>query len=160
MENSKITVLVVEPLMEPYVKEIDSGLKSLQKEVGGYIQAVYPFEEPVAIICNEEGKLNGEPLNRALRDEDGHVYDIVAGTFLIAGLSEDNFCSLSEAHIEQFTQEFKAPEMFARANGKILIMPMNWETIKDERTSVTEKLNVSARQNKQKQPSKSGEMEL
>ena len=160
MENSKITVLVVEPLMEPYVKEIDSGLKSLQKEVGGYIQAVYPFEEPVAIICNEEGKLNGEPLNRALRDEDGHVYDIVAGTFLIAGLSEDNFCSLSEAHIEQFTQEFKAPEMFARANGKILIMPMSWETIKDERTSVTEKLNVSARQNKQKQPSKSGEMEL
>lgn len=160
MENSKITVLVVEPLMEPYVKEIDSGLKSLQKEVGGYIQAVYPFEEPVAIICNEEGKLNGEPLNRALRDEDGHVYDIVAGTFLIAGLSEDNFCSLSEAHIEQFTQEFKAPEMFARANGKILIMPMNWETIKDERPSVAEKLNVSARHNKQKQPSKSGEMEL
>lgn len=160
MENSKITVLVVEPLMEPYVKEIDSGLKSLQKEVGGYIQAVYPFEEPVAIICNEEGKLNGEPLNRALRDEDGHVYDIVAGTFLIAGLSEDNFCSLSEAHIEQFTQEFKAPEMFARANGKILIMPMNWETIKDERPSVAEKLNISARHNKQKQPSKSGEMEL
>ena len=160
MENSKITVLVVEPLMEPYVKEIDSGLKSLQKEVGGYIQAVYPFEEPVAIICNEEGKLNGEPLNRALRDEDGHIYDIVAGTFLIAGLSEDNFCSLSEAYIEQFTQEFKAPEMFARANGKILIMPMNWETVKDERPSVAEKLNVSARHNKQKQPSKSGEMEL
>lgn len=160
MENSKITVLVVEPLMEPYVKEIDSGLKSLQMEVGGYIQAVYPFEEPVAIICNEEGKLNGEPLNRALRDEDGHVYDIVAGTLLIAGLSEDNFCSLSEAHIEQFTQEFKAPEMFARANGKILIMPMNWETVKDERPSVAEKLNVSARHNKQKQPSKSGEMEL
>ena len=160
MENSKITVLVVEPLMEPYVKEIDSGLKSLQKEVGSYIQAVYPFEEPVAIICNEEGKLNGEPLNRALRDEDGHVYDIVAGTFLITGLSEDDFCSLSEAHIEQFTQEFKAPEMFARANGKILIMPMNWETVKDERPSVAEKLNVSARHNKQKQPSKSGEMEL
>ena len=160
MENSKITVLVVEPLMEPYVKEIDSGLKALQKEVGGYIQVVYPFEEPVAIICNEEGKLNGEPLNRALRDEDGHVYDIVAGTFLIVGLSEDNFCSLSEEHIEQFTQEFKAPEMFARANGKILIMPMNWETIKDDRPSVAEKLNVLARHNKQKQPSKSGEMEL
>lgn len=111
-------------------------------------------------ICNEEGKLNGEPLNRALRDEDGHIYDIVAGTFLIAGLSEDNFCSLSQAHIEQFTQEFKAPEMFARANGKILIMPMNWETVKDERPSVAEKLNVSARHNKQKQHSKSGEMEL
>ena len=50
--------------------------------------------------------------------------------------------------------------MFVRANGKILIMPMNWETIKDERPSVAEKLNVSARHNKQKQPSKSEEMEL
>ena len=66
-------VLVVEPEKEPYVKEISSGLSSLQKEVGGFIEAVYPFEDPVAIICNEEGKLEGLPLNRALRDEDGHV---------------------------------------------------------------------------------------
>jgi len=159
MENSKITVLVVEPLMEPYVKEIDSGLKSLQKEVGGYIQAVYPFEEPVAIICNEEGKLNGEPLNRALRDEDGHVYDIVAGTFLIAGLSEDNFCSLSQAHIEQFTQEFKAPEMFARANGRILVLPMNWKAVQDDRPSVTEKLKAAPKKDAQKTPCKPREQE-
>lgn len=45
------TVLVVEPGRMPYVKEIDSGLKSLQSEVGGWIEAVYPFEEEVALIC-------------------------------------------------------------------------------------------------------------
>ena len=72
--DSRITVLVVEPGKEPYTKEIDSGLESLQHEVGGYIQAVYPFEPPVAIICNEEAKLEGFPLNRALRDEDGDIY--------------------------------------------------------------------------------------
>ena len=54
-QTAKITVLVVEPGEVPYVKEIDSSLESLQAEVDGWIEAIYPFEEPVAIICNEEG---------------------------------------------------------------------------------------------------------
>lgn len=62
-------------------KRLTPVLESLQHEVGGYIQAVYPFEEPVAIVCNEEAKLEGLPLNRALRDEDGDIYDIVARYF-------------------------------------------------------------------------------
>ena len=57
--DSTIAVLVVEPGKEPYVKEIDSGLKSLQHEVGGCIEAIYPYEDPVALVCNEEGKLEG-----------------------------------------------------------------------------------------------------
>ena len=62
--SDKMKVLVVEPMQEPYIKEIDAGLKSLQKEVGGSIQAIYPFEEEAAIICNEEGKINGlEPVS-------------------------------------------------------------------------------------------------
>jgi len=159
MENSKMTVLVVEPQMPPYTKEIDPGLKSLQSEVGGFIEAVYPFEEPVAIICNEEGKLNGEPLNRALRDEDGDVYDIIAGRFLIAGLGEEDFCSLSEQHIKQFKEKFKEPEMFARANGRILVLPMNWKAVQDDRPSVTEKLKAAPKKDAQKTPCKPREQE-
>ena len=68
-------VLMVEPGKSPYAAEIESGLKSLQAAVGGDIQAVYPYEDPVALICNEEGKLMGLPLNRALFDDDGHIYD-------------------------------------------------------------------------------------
>ena len=83
--DSTIAVLVVEPGKEPYVKEIDSGLESLQHEVGGCIEAIYPYEDPVALVCNEEGKLEGLPLNRALRDEDGDIYDVVAGTFMVVG---------------------------------------------------------------------------
>lgn len=51
-------VLKVEPYQLPEVKEIDSGLSSLQHEVEGWIEATYPFEDPVAIICNEEGKVS------------------------------------------------------------------------------------------------------
>ena len=73
----KMTVLVVEPRKEPYVKEIDPGLHSLQAEVGGDIGATYPFSDPVALVCNDEGKLIGLDLNRGLRDETGEIYDII-----------------------------------------------------------------------------------
>lgn len=122
--DSTITVLVVEPGKEPYSKEIDSGLESLQHEVGGYIQAVYPFEEPVAIVCNEEAKLEGLPLNRALRDEDGDIYDIVAGTFMVVGLTDDSFGSLTPELMQQFTDHFKTPEQFAKLGDKIVAIPM------------------------------------
>ena len=130
--ESSMTVLVVEPGKEPYAKEIDTGLESLQHEVGGDIQAVYPFEEPVALICNEEGKLMGMPLNRALRDEDGDIYDIVAGTFLVVGLTEDSFGSLSPELVEKFTNHFKAPEQFAQLGDKIVAIPMISEAQKQQ----------------------------
>lgn len=134
MENEKktMTVLVVAPGEVPQAKEIATGLESLQSEVGGYIEAVYPFEEPVAIVCNEEGKLTGLPLNRALRDETGEVYDILAGTFLIVGLGEDNFTGLSEEQIKQFSEKFKYPEQFLRLNGKLLVMPIEPDSPKRE----------------------------
>ena len=122
--NEQITVLVVEPGKTPYAKEINPGLKSLQKEVGGDIQAIYPFPEPVAIVCNETAKLDGLPLNRALRDDVGEIYDIIAGTFLVVGLTKEDFGSLSPTLIQQFTRHFREPELFLRINGNILVMPM------------------------------------
>lgn len=108
-------VLMVEPGKSPYAAEIESGLKSLQAAVGGDIQAVYPYEDPVALICNEEGKLMGLPLNRALFDDDGHIYDIVSGNFLIVGLGEENFTDLSPDLMEKYGEQFKYPEKFATA---------------------------------------------
>lgn len=90
----KLTVLVVEPMKEPYVKEIDPGLHALQAEVGGDIAASYPFDDPVGLVLNDEGKLIGLDLNRFLRDEHGEIYDIVAGTFLVVGLGEESCTSL------------------------------------------------------------------
>ena len=104
--NETISVLVVEPGKTPYEKQISSGLESLQREVGGYIEAVYPYEEPVALLCDEEGKLNGKEWNRALRDDEGNIYDVVAGTFLIVGLGDENFGSLSDEHMEKFKDRF------------------------------------------------------
>ena len=141
MDNEKISVLVVEPEKKPYEKEISSGLSSLQHEVGGYIQAVYPYEEPVAIICDEEAKLKGSELNRVLRDEDGKIYDVVAGTFLIVGLGEEDFASLTPEHMKKFKEKFDTPEMFMRLNGKLVVLPMEEEGPKAKKPSVLQKLN-------------------
>ena len=141
MDQEKMTVLVIEPEKKPYVKDISSGLASLQKEVGGYIQAVYPFEDPVAIICDEEAKLTGKELNRALRDEDGQIYDIVAGTFLVAGLGEEDFCSLTPEQIKKFSDMYKTPEMFLRLNGKLMVLPMEEKRELAKKPSVLQKLN-------------------
>ena len=140
-ESEKIRVLVVEPEKAPYVKDISPGLESLQKEVDGYIEAVYPFEDSCAIICNEEGKLNGLPLNRALRDDDGQIYDILAGTFLVVGLSDEDFSSLSAKQIDRYSKLYRTPEMFARINGRLVVLPLEEQPAKAERPSVLDKLS-------------------
>ena len=100
-------VLVVEPGKAPYAVEISTGLESLQKQVGGLIQVLYPFDDSAAIICNDEGKLIGLPWNRPLYDEDGNIYDIIVGTFLVVGLTRDDFGSLTEEQIIRYTELFE-----------------------------------------------------
>ena len=119
-------VLVVEPERRPEVKEIDDSLKEMQGIVGGYIQSIYPFEEPVALVCNDEGKLMDLPANRGLRDENGQIYDIVFGTFFLCGApaDSDHFTSLTPEQIEQYRKRFYTPEMFWGMDGHIVCLPL------------------------------------
>lgn len=128
MGTEKMTVIAVEPGKKPYVQEIQSGLESLQREVGGDIQAVYAYDDPIAIIAAESGKLMGMPFNRALRDEDGHIYDVLVGKFLIVGLGEDKFTSVPDELITKYTQIFETPEQFVRIGEKNYILPAKDDT--------------------------------
>ena len=97
----------------PTVQEIDGSLESMQKIVGGYIQAIYPFDDPVAIVCNDEGKLLGLPMNRALTDDHGVPYDIVCGTFFITGVGCEDFISLTEQQIEKYQKKYANEMVFS-----------------------------------------------
>jgi hypothetical protein len=119
-----ITVVLCEPGKEAYVTTIANNLESLQKTVGGYIEAIYPFDDSVAIICNEEGKLNSMELNRALRDESGQIYDILAGPFFVAGLGDDDFTSLSEELQQKYYKMFKHPEIFFWDGNQIRVISL------------------------------------
>ena len=118
-------VVVVEPKKKPMVQDISPDLKSMQRIVGGSIQAVYPFEEPVALIANEDGKLMNLPLNRALRDDRGNVYDIISGTFFVCAAppDSDHFAGLTDQQVKTYMERFAMPEMFLDVGGDLFVLP-------------------------------------
>ena len=83
-------VLLVEPGYAPYEKEIN-GLSEMQAVVGGYIQAIYPYREQVALVANDEGLINSLPFNRSVPGGYGGVF----GTFFVCGIGDEDFCSLT-----------------------------------------------------------------
>ena len=96
-------VLVVEPMKPCEAREIPDTLEAMQAIVGGGIEATYPFAEPVAVICNAEGKGLDLPYNRPLLDESGLLpLDILHGTFFIAGMSGEHFVSLTDEQIQRY----------------------------------------------------------
>ena len=105
-------VLVVEPGYGPYEKSIN-GLDEMQATVGGLIQAIYPYEEQVAIVCNEEGLLHGLEFNRSVPGG----YGGVVGTFFICGLGEEDFCSLTPEQMEKYRKEYHKAEILIGARG-------------------------------------------
>ena len=118
-----LTVLKVCAGAKPEVVTIPHTLKAMQEIVGGTIQAIYPFEDAAALVCNDEGKLMGLPLNRAVRDPDtGTILDIIAGTFFICGLGDDDFASLTKAQIDHYTEVFRYPEIFLQGKNQIVIL--------------------------------------
>lgn len=121
----QITVLVVEPGKAPYTKEIGDDWRAFQAEVGGAFQIVYPGYDPVGLVCNDDGKLLGLPMNRGLRDDAGDLYDVIAGTFFLVGLGGGGTTvSLTEEQIRKYEQRFHDPEQFIKVNGKLVCIPV------------------------------------
>ena len=116
-----MNVVLIEPGKKARIGVIGDSLSDMQEYVEGLIQAIYPFDDPdVALICNDEGKINGLELNRALYDEDGKIYDIIAGKCFICGCGEENFTSLTAEQMETYKRQFEQPENFFRLNGRII----------------------------------------
>lgn len=122
--EDKISVLYIQPNKYPKLIEIDNTLEAMQEKVGGYIEHLMPFEDDTAIICNEEGKIMGLPLNRAIYEEDNEIVEIIAGDFLIAYAppESENFKSLPKDMAEKYMKKFRYPETFFRVNNVIKAM--------------------------------------
>ena len=121
--NSIMTILRVMPGCKPERIEISHTLEAMQAVVGGYIQAIYPYEDMVAIVCNGEGKLLGMVPNRAVRNDEDDIVDIISGTFFICGLTAEDFCSLTEKQIEKYSKMFEQPELFFWTGRQLIILP-------------------------------------
>lgn len=114
--HEMIQALRIAPGAAPEVVVISSTLKSLQTEVGGYIETV-GLDCGTLLICNKKGKLMGLPANRPLGD------DIIAGTFLIVGEADGEFCSLTDTDATRYAEQFAQP-MPALGSP---VQPTQWE---------------------------------
>lgn len=108
-------VVMVEPGQYARITEIEDTLQAKQKAVGGLITAAYPWEELVCIVANDEGLLNGMPLNRNIED-----YQAIAGPFFVCGLTEDDFCSLTDEQAERYQKMFLRPSLFVETTKGIM----------------------------------------
>ena len=118
-------IVIVEQGRKPYEAELERDLETMQRCVSGAIEVVYePGRRDAALICNDEGKLLGLPLNRALYDSTGQIYDIIAGTFFLCGAPGDSedFTSLTEEQLQRYRERFAEPEQFLRINGQLLVI--------------------------------------
>ena len=110
-------ILVVTPNERPRRIEIPHTLEEMQRVVGGHIQAVYPWKDLVALVCDEEGLINGKSLNRYIMP--GMV---IAGTFFICGLGEEDFCDISGDLALKYAEMFWMPEWFERHDGQLIVI--------------------------------------
>ena len=119
-----IQVVLVEPGKLARIAEIGTTLDAMQRTVGGSIEAYYPFEEQVCIVCNDEGKINGLPLNRAIRDAETHeIVDAIAGTFFICDCNGKSLDSFSKEQQKRYLEKYRFPERFFRTRDGIESVP-------------------------------------
>lgn len=90
-------VIIVEPGKDPRAAQIGDSLEEMQAVVGGYIEAVHPFPDPVVIVCNEEGRLLDLPENRFG----------ICGTFFICGVGEEDFTDFPEEMLGTYLEGMK-----------------------------------------------------
>ena len=128
--NKIMRVVLVEPGKKAVVKAIDGSLEGMQKTVGGYIEAIALDDQGTCLVCNENGKIDDLPLNRALVDEDGRVADIIAGTFFVCGTDEEDFASLDDETAEKYRKRFLLPEEVMRFGKQYVMHCYNPEEVR------------------------------
>ena len=123
-----IRVVMVRPGERAVVTELSAALPDYQEAVGGCIEAFYPFEEEVCIVCNEEGKLNGMEPCRAVYDG-GEIVDIVFGPFFICSCAGEDFSGLDQEQAERYQELFALPETFFHLGGRLRAVPYEPEEL-------------------------------
>ena len=97
---NKIKILVVQPIMDPYVTEIYNTLEEKQKIVDGLIQFI-ELEEDIDLICNEQGKEFNLEINKIIKN------DVICGNFIICGQQNGDSISLTNNQIIKYKRLFK-----------------------------------------------------
>lgn len=122
-KEERIKIFPLKPedkLNETEFSFIQNTLEAKQRYVGGTIQAIcFDTEHSLNIICNDDGKLLGLPMNRAWV-VDGKVIDVIVGDALICRHKGAEFCSIHEEDKEIILNTFMP--IIAYLKGKFAVI--------------------------------------
>ena len=110
-QDDLLRIVYVEPNRPPFISEVANDLKSLQRAVGGHIEAVCMGDDTI-LVCNEEGKVKGMEGNRHVGNS------IIAGPFFIVGEDEDDFRSLTDEETQRYMERFAQQEQISQEEVK------------------------------------------
>ena len=134
-DENMIEVILLQAGREAKPIKIENNLTTMQKIVDGYIEEYMPFPDDVAIVCNEEGKMRGMDLNRAIKGEDGEIIDIICGDCFLcyAPIESEDFLSMPGELKEKYLELFRKPEVFFRTESGIKAVPLDVKPREKER---------------------------
>lgn len=112
-------ILIVEPGRYPRPADIPHALEAMQEVVGGYIQAIYPWEDRVALVCDDDSLLKQCRFNRMVGKDNA-----IFGTFFLCGLGEEDFTDLPDELLYKYEQMFHMPEVLVRTPGDYVTFPV------------------------------------
>ena len=126
MTGDTMRVVVVEPGREAYAADIGKSVSSWYEVLGcEYVESCYPFSDSAAIVCDDEGKINGSLPNRAILSGRGEIQDIMFGKFFICACGAEDFGSLSEEQVKRYTDMFRYPErIYLDSRDRIVVERM------------------------------------
>lgn len=111
-------VLICEPFKPPRAADIENTLEGMQTIVDGYIEVVHPWNEPIVVVCNEEGLLKKLSFNRCLN---GHP---IFGTFFLCSTAHEDFTDLPNEAMLRFASELYWPQRLVNIDGCLTVIQM------------------------------------
>lgn len=112
-------ILIVEPGAHPHEADIPHTLEDMQRVVGGYIEATYPWEDPVGLVCDEDGLSKNTEWNRYINKDIA-----IKGTFFVCGLGEEDFTDLPPELMEKYRKLLWNPHLFLRSPRGVRVIDM------------------------------------
>lgn len=127
-DTTKITVLFCQVNQPLKAVTIENSYPAMKKLIGGETEEYMPFEENIALVCNEnKGRKQNLPLNRAIYFDNSHdIREIVRGDFFLtyAPLDAPRYSNFPSELEKKFSDLFKYPDRFYEQKGVIKAYPI------------------------------------
>lgn len=110
-KERKIRCILVRPHQLPEELHIANTISSIEKQIGGSftLMDIPELGNGIAVIIRKEADIFSPEKNRPLFDHDGRPYGCICGDFIVAGLSDGLFRSLSESEYVRVKRKYEQP---------------------------------------------------